>query len=596
MTLSRRASGWALAGLFVISFVLRAYRPISWPGQWLERSQAFVSALVKGNLDKLYQSYHPGVTTMALGGPAIRLLDKLTLDGSPLRVLFSWAFPPYATPTGERVTAAVMGLAVGLAVIIVATTWVLSKLGGWEVALAGGGLLTLAPYFLANSRVLHLDAMMSALMLLSALSLLAGLHVGQRRYLILSGLAGGLALLTKSPAVFLFPYTGLVLLTYLVIRLRHEWAGHQEGRARWLLREVWRDVVRPGLWWALFVVLPFALWPPMWLEPLQVLRRIYAQVEWSRTVPHPHQTLFAGRLYHGEQLTVLFYPTAMAFRSTFVTLTLGLVALGGYTIWRRRARLPVPPVSFWLLVAYAVFFVVQMSLSAKKIVRYVLPTQAATEILAAIGLVWLVSLLQAAVQEKRPRVGRRLPAMLIGLAIGLQALVTLPFAPDYGAHFNYLLGGNRVAVRMIPIMEQNEGIMYVGEYLGRQPGVEGVTVAVSYRSGAFSLRQYFPGDILPEMSPDAAYEYDLFYTIADQRQRYTVGAEAAWQTQKANTPALVVRFDGVDYLKLYQKGGSAKETEVVRRGWSGLIALAWIWTVALAGTLVWALRQERAAA
>jgi hypothetical protein len=334
----------------------------------------------------------------------------------------------------------------------------------------------------------------------------------------------------------------------------------------------------------------------MWLEPLQVLQRVFAQIEKSRTVPHPHQTLFAGRLYHGEQLTVLFYPTAMAFRSTFVTLTLSLVALGSYTIWRRRAKLPIPPVAFWLLVAYGVFFVMQMSLSAKKIVRYVLPTQATTEILATIGLVWLASLLQAVVQNKRPKVGHRLPATLIGLAIGLQALVTLPFAPDYGAHFNYLLGGNRVAVWMLPIMEQNEGITYVGEYLSRQPGVDELAVAVSYRSGAFSLRQYFPGDILPEMSPEAAYDYDLFYLIADQRQRYTVGAKAAWQAQEANTPALVVRFDGIDYLKLYPTGVSATETEVVRRGWSGLIAAAWIWTVALAGVLAWALRRGQAAA
>jgi hypothetical protein len=270
--------------------------------------------------------------------------------------------------------------------------------------------------------------------------------------------------------------------------------------------------------------------------------------------------------------------------------------VGGYTIWRQRTKLPVPSVTFWLLVAYGVFFVVQMLLSAKQIVRYVLPTQATIEILAAIGLVWLGTLLGQAVRDARPTLARRLPALLIGLAIGLQAVVTLPFAPDYGAHFNYLLGGNRTAVWMIPIMEQNEGIQVVGEYLSTQPEADGLTVAVSYRAGAFSLRQYFPGEILPEMSPDAGYDYDLFYTIADQRQRYTVGAEAAWQAQEGNTPALVVRFDGVDYLKLYPTGGSATETEVVRRGWPGFVALAWTWTAALVGTLVWALRREKAAA
>ena len=102
----------------------------------------------------------------------------------------------------------------------------IKKLSGWALALTAGGLLTLSPYFLAMSQVYHVDGLLTALMLLSTLLMLVYIQGKQKRYLILSGLTGGLGLLTKTPALFLLPYAGLALGVDLLLALRADWGIH----------------------------------------------------------------------------------------------------------------------------------------------------------------------------------------------------------------------------------------------------------------------------------------------------------------------------------------------------------------------------------
>ncbi|UCC65573.1 MAG: glycosyltransferase family 39 protein [Anaerolineae bacterium] len=591
MLQSRRTVTGIMVALFLTAFFLRAYRPLSLPTQWLDRAEILNTALDARDWRETHQSPHPGFTTMVISGTSLRLYDAA--KGTPAEALFDWAYPAYTTEFGRRMAVGVLGLALVISGLIVAITLTLRRLSDWRLALTFAGLLTFAPFYLAQGRVLHVDALVSTLMLLSALLLLLSLQGGQRRYLLLSGLVAGFALLTKIPSVFLVPFTGLALLVHLVIRLQAEWSEHGEGRARWILQQSWRELVLPGLLWGLMVLVPIAMWPAMWEKPLKVFRSMANRTSTHRVTPHL-RTFFVGDVYYQEEVGVLFYLATMAFNSTFLTLSLLPLAVGHYTAWRKRVKPPLTPVAFWLMVAYLVFFTVQMNLGAKKIERYILPAHPALDFLAAVGLVGVMDLLQRAFAGRRERLARAVPAMLGGLAVALQAAVALPFAPSYDAHHNYLLGGNPVAVNVIDFTGQGEGVPEVISYLYSQPDAEAPLVGIP-RTIDTALMQYMPAEnVLIGMTAEA--DFHLFDMVAMQREVTPRQWEPAWlfYQERNAPPQLVVIFDRVTYMWLYPtRPDETFQQRVIRRGGAGFVWLAWVWTAALLGGVAWALVPRR---
>jgi hypothetical protein len=589
MTLSRRTAAGLLCSLFVLAFVLRAYHPISRPPQWHDRSLLFQNAMLHRRWSDTYQSRHPGVTTMTVG--AVTLWVYRAVVGTPAEKLFSWAAPPFATPYGQEMAAGVLGLALTIAVLLVAVALALRRLGGWPLALTATGLLVFAPFYMAESRVFHVDGLLSTFMLLSALLLLIGAQTGHKVYLLLSGFLGGCAVLSKTPGIFLIPYTGLTLLVHLVVRVWPQWADHGDGRIGWLVGETWRGLVLPGLLWLVMMIVPLVMWPAMWEHPGEVLDKLFSGASEHVTNPHIRTRFFAGQILFEEHPSAVFYPTTMLFNSTFVTLTLALAALGLYTLWRKRVTLPLPPVVFWLLVAYAGFFTIQMTIGAKQVDRYVLPALVMLDLVAAVGLVGVAGLLREAMAGTRPRLGRALAPGLIGLAVGLQALVGIIHAPDYGAHHNYLLGGNLTAQRVVEVMGQNEGILYVADHLRSELGGVVSEIRVTPPIDT-SLEQYFTGKIEADLTGRS--EYYLFGYTAIQRNNKPEEWRSTWDAFHAQgkRPELVVVFDGVEFMWLYPEHEAARRV-VIRQGWVGLTGVAWLWTAGLVGGLAWAVRRTR---
>ena len=72
-----------LIAIFVASFFMRAYHPVSRPDQWYVRGDAFVRAIKNHEWEKTYQQYHPGVTTMAIAGYTMALYDQVAVRASP---------------------------------------------------------------------------------------------------------------------------------------------------------------------------------------------------------------------------------------------------------------------------------------------------------------------------------------------------------------------------------------------------------------------------------------------------------------------------------------------------------------------------------
>jgi hypothetical protein len=584
------------------AFAVRTRYPISRPAQWLVRSLAFNEAVDAHDWAATYQQYHPGYTTMLIGGTSLRVYHKAINTASPvyapLRALFDWAMPPSATRLGRDMIAGVVGLAAVNVALLALIILALARLGGWRLGFSAGGLIAFAPFFLADSRMFHVDALLSSLMLLSALLMLLYRETDRLRYLVLSGLAAGCALLTKTPALYLIPYTGLVLGVSLILKLADGWPERRREGISWIFRPLWRGLIGPLLLWLVMAALPFALWPAMWVGPVAVLRDMARNLSFHAGSPHPHQRFFLGRIYAvSEPPNRLFYPVVLLFRTSFMTSTLALVVLGMAALGDRRCALPLRRPTFWLLVAYVFFFALQMTLGTKQDQRYILPAFLAVIVLAGVGLAAAATLVDRKQSTRRGDAVQNSSAVLTGpggnalvaAAVALQLIAGLPYAPDYGAHFNQLFGGNRVASHVLEVGDQTEGILYVGRYL-QEHAQSGETAAIMSRSNP-SMAQYY--DEVVAMKPGADYYFfDLNHW---QRLLESDTWMPLWEEFDGDAPELIVQFDGVTYLWLFKAGDSGDEPPVVvRRGGLWLTALAWAWVVGLTGLLWWAREPRRA--
>jgi hypothetical protein len=541
---TRRFTWLILLVIFVAALVPRVHHAVSRTQVWYRRSDAFIEAIHKGDWDDTYLRYHPGVTTMWVAGLSMAAYDRATLTrfrpqieavAGPLLDL------PLAVRDGTRIGIGVAGLAVVISLGIVAVTWLLKKIANWPAAIAGGLFLAWDPAFLSNSKVLHVDALMSTLMLLSALLLLRYLQSPPKRwlYLVASGAAGGLALLTKSPALFLVPYVGLGLTVAGVSQAWHLLSTRKFGS---LASLAWRDGLRPALIWLAAAGLVFwALWPAMWVTPLQAAEGVLGGVGLHARRDNPAPLYFMGRVITTDPGWP-FVAADILLGATPVTLALSLAGLFIFLTWRRDVMVRANSRSFWLMAAFAFFFFVEMSLAAKKQPRYALPSNLGIDVMAAFGLAGLAARLEWLA-------GRKVATGLVGLAIALQALITLPVHPHYGAIFNATLGGPRVAARVLPIMWWGEGLDVMADRLNA--GAPDALVYINRRSASL-FRQRFLGQTTttePEQADLLVFDLNSVLRGASDPDIWC----DAWEKARYREPEQVVAFGGVTYVWLYAR-------------------------------------------
>ncbi|MBN1977783.1 MAG: glycosyltransferase family 39 protein [Anaerolineae bacterium] len=523
-----RARRWVAVGLvllFLLAFVPRVVYPVSRPLQWYFRSAQFFQAVLRGDLAGTLFSEHPGVTVMWLSGAALwgwyGLQSLLGLNPPTPLETEGYAF-------FDRVTVAVVPLALVVALGIVWGWYLLRRLFGQRVAWVAAVLWAVDPFYLANSKALHLDATLSTLMLLSALWMLTYLREHRWRYLVLSATLGGLAILTKISAVFLFPFWGLCLLV--------DWLPSIRG-FRSLISNLGPLISRILLWLLIAAAVFFVRWPALWVQPA-------ASFDWminEGILLHKDDVRDQPLFYRGtlgvQDPGPGFYLDTILFRTTFLTLpfvVVGLLALWGR---QREERLSL------LLVGFAAFFFVQMSLSGWKDGRYLLPIFLILDILAACGLTWwagrlpLKSLVQMGV---------------VGGLLTTQAIVVFLHHPYYGTHYNVLLGGQRAAERVFPLAEWGEGLDLAGRYVDSQPGAEDFTIGTQFLANEM-LAQHVRAPVYEVRQVKDEAEYLVFGVQYTTRGRnYDRWGEEWEETYRFREPEFVAAFDGIPYAWVYR--------------------------------------------
>jgi len=554
-----RLAPWAIPlALLVIALATRAVGlgSFSWPDEltWLQRGAAFVTAIERGDLPGTYLTDHPGVVPMWGFGGALYLRtlaagDRTALDA--LAAVAREADAPPDIPSAEipalLATAAWFTVAVTSLTVVAAYLLLVPLLTRGGAALAGL-FLALDPFFLTQSRIVHVDGLLASFMLLSVLSLLVYFRrPDRRRYLFLSGIMAGLAMLTKTPSLFLVPLTMLAFGVHAVL----DPSLKKPSLSNW-----GRLAGTFALWLATMYATFVALWPAAWFRPLFLTYRLYRASRWGTLVSHG-SNFFLGQPV--DDPGPLFYWVILPFRLSPLVLILllaGIVLLAvavraalrrpttGRTaapLHRQNGRdlhLPV------IALAFLFFFTVMVSLAAKKGDRYLLPAFLPADILAAWALVELIDL----TGFPKPVRSRLLAA---GAALILaSSILWLRLAPYYGAYFNPLLGGGPAAARTFTF-GQGEGLDLAARYLnGRENSRD--LLAVSFYPQEF--RYYFGGNATSLRRGDwdktwQFADYVVFYVSQVQRKLPTAALVDFFSGQQ---PEYTARLGGVDFAAVYR--------------------------------------------
>ncbi|HEU4326439.1 MAG TPA: glycosyltransferase family 39 protein [Roseiflexaceae bacterium] len=504
-------------GIGILALVLRSvylghFLTFDEANFWMGRSATFLNALQTGNYAATAISTHPGVTTMWLGAMGI-ILRRLLFDWGLLQ---SDPFPlVLALLRLPVVLAHVSGLLVGYAL--------LRRLLAPATAALAAVLWATDPFVVGYSQLLHVDALAGTFITVSLLAGAVYWHRSpQRRFLLLSGVAGGAALLSKSPALALLPAIALLAL----------WRGWDEGGRDGL----WRALL-PLLGWGLAcATTTVALWPALWAGPVQALHNIQLGVVAEGAQPHMLGNFFLGQ--PDPAPGPLYYPVALALRLTPLTLA-GILLLA--PAWRHARTLLPERRALAVLALFAVMFIVAMSLFPKKFNRYLVPIFPAIDILAACGLVWGVQRL-----AQLARVARAAGPALAVLAVAA-AVNAATWQPYSIAAYNQLLGGARAGAEAFST-GWGEGYDQIADFLNQQPNITSVATVGLWRSvlqpflkpGAQTI---WPKETLP---PEAGY---LIVYMLDVQNGSLPPFDRFYQRE---TPVFVAQIHGVPYAWVYQ--------------------------------------------
>ena len=549
----QRAVWWRLLGLAVVLIAVWVPRGtdlnrVVTPDEplWLARSANFYRAVSHGDWADTYQYVHPGVVTMWLGAAGYLKADHSYADDVPgpidqwhgeiEAVLESRGVSPLDVLIATRSM-----MVLGFMLLCGVAFWYASRLFEFGTALLGGLFVAFDPFLIAHSRLLHVDAPTTALLSISLLALLSYLTTGRRwRDLIVSGVVIGLAVLSRSTALVLIPFAGLLF-------VGRNWQEQQVWRAT----VIWRNIIAPLLMWGVSALIAgVALWPAMWVHPIRTVGDVVTGAVNAAEEGHGKEIFFNGTIYADGNPGWLFYPVTILWRTTPpVLIGLGL-AIAAFVVfrgprWSRDQRFVVVA-----LASFALLFLIMMSVSAKKFDRYVLPVYPPLDFIAAWGWVATIGWLS----RRRFVLPHRLSTIGVGVALILtQAGVARSARPYYLDAYNPLFGGTRRAVDVM-MVGWGEGLDQIGSYLQTFPNAAKLRV----RTGAWpkSLSFFGKSSISEDLyTPDrkgsirwASTDLYVWYITPTQRGWLAPELEAFFASLPAGK---TVSIDELAYARVY---------------------------------------------
>lgn len=516
---------------------------------WLTRSANFYHALATGEFANTYQTEHPGVTIMWTGMISFLWAYPDYVQEAPAE--FTWLveeLEPFLQQQGymplDLLMTARFFMVLSGTFILTAAYWYAIRLLGFWGALFGFLLLAFDPFHIAHSRVLHMDAMLSNLMLLSTLAFLSYLIHSKPSDLIISGIMAGFAWLTKSPTLFLGPFVALLVL----ISLLHIWRTKNELNKSYIQKAI----ISLICWTVIGLLVVLLFWPVMWVDPLGTIEKVVGTALFHASEGHEHPIYFNGTIFRGDPglgfylITYLWRVTPVVLIGLFLA---GLAFLRGSLTWQQKQVMGA-------LLLFAVLYMLVMEQGAKKFDRYFLPVYAPLNLIAAMGWIkvvqWLFTLnIWPQKAESPPSLTQWGTPLLLSALLFIQLSIIVPLFPYYLSYYNPLLGGPTKAPDVM-MVGWGEGLELAAAYLNQQPNAEQMQVMSWYADGPFSY--FFQGKSIRIQPFDRHLaewlesDYVLSYVNLWQRNLPSPDVLAYLEQQP---PEHVVEINGMEHVRIY---------------------------------------------
>ncbi|MCX9075743.1 MAG: glycosyltransferase family 39 protein [Candidatus Methanoperedens sp.] len=502
---------------------------------WMRRSVDFMQALMSLDLSGTYQAPHPGVTTMWLGSLSMGI--KYLLSGR--------------TNISDFLFAAQLPFAIVTSLSIVAAYFMIKRIFNERIAIISGILLALDPFYLAYSRIIHLDALLTSFMTLSLLSFLIYINTSNNKFVVISGIFAGLAVLTKAPAFFLFPFAALLLFSCFF---------RAKITSPLSVPKLLQKLTKVYLEWIIiaFAVI-FVMWPALWINPFTFIQIFTGGIEEMGMVPHENGQFFMGAPVMDPGF--LFYPVLILFKTTPITLIFLAICILFLVLKFMLASNSFGKLerNTLILILYVLLFTTAITLGAKKIDRYIIPIFPIIDIIAAVGIFIALEALTNNVFKKSYSKNNDKNSNKNAFAIVVIAVFLFQLFPIIAIHpyplsyYNPVAGGPSKA-RETLLIGGGVGMDLAAKYLNQKEDPQNITVASDY---GFLLSVHFAGKIEPiiadKYEPNFLDKVDYLVLSVNgvQRQNLRIPQEILDYHYK-HEPEYTVNINGIECVWIHK--------------------------------------------
>jgi len=432
--------------------------------RWMERGENLIKDLFRpmNLIFGVHLSRHPGI-------PAAFLIG-----------LFKLSFSKILGPiTASRLPIAILG-----ALNCLVLFWLGRQIFSFESAIFSALFLAFSPFHIALSRIAHLDLCLTFFFSLSLLSYLVFVQKKEKKYLYLSGISFGLALLTKIFALIILPIIGLSKLIWGLLKRKKitQIFNKKEEGVCLILGLIIFFLGYPLLWWDFF--------PSIFPKP--TFNFIEYFLHCFKAGLGGHFSYFLGQVTsHPSRWFYLFVLFARTNEILLIFVILGLILLL-YRLNKPNQELKDFILFFWLVIYISV-----MTFFSKMGDRYLLPIWPVLAILAGQSLLFLLYLFFKPFKYFAGLfVGLEKNTIVFLVGIALILSLSLPnifnFFPNYYLYYNLFWGGPLKAQKVFQI-GLGEGHKEAFEYLAEKTNHQAKVALLGYDN---VTRFYYQGPLI----------------------------------------------------------------------------------------------------
>lgn len=477
---------------------------------WIGRSYEFIRAFKDIRFNDMLQTTHPGVTTLWAAG--VTITTKMFTSGIP----FTNATLVHFVKSAQFSIACLNALIIPCVYVLLLLVWKRRDLAFFATL-----LIALDPFLIGYSRVIHVDALLGGFLTLAVLASIMYARSLNRGWLIASATLSAFALLTKFPAVFIFPFIVCALFVFYL----------KKTFTPVFLKDRSRDAL---LWILIVALLIFIIWPALlWVpNPVGNVLQLKRDISVAAVTPHNMTEDYSLNAYH--------YPATVLAHSTPITLFGLLVAF--VAIVRTLIKRSYSPEAI-LIALYFLGFIIMMTIGAKKGDRYILPAFFALDILAAYGIMWLVSFVT---NLKKQGIAA---CTAMGVATLYLVIIAVSYHPYAIAYSNPLFPDN-----LSQELGWGEGLEQVAAWLNENhPGA----VAASWYPGELGAFTHAPVLHINAHEQNQV-RFIVLYNNMFGREPSHYANDFIDEYYKKREPVFVVRIAGKEYAWVYEKPSYSK--------------------------------------